>query len=66
MWVGPDAEDALTFISEMGLVRGLIGGLADDVKARTMSRLRTAITEHETDDGVLFGSAAWLITAGQR
>ena len=65
MWVGADSDDAWAFISEMGIVRGLTNGLADDIKTRTMNRLRTVIREHETDDGVLFGSAAWLITAGK-
>ena len=66
MWIGADAEDAWAFISQMGLVRGLTDGLAADMKTRSLSRLRTAINEHETDNGVVFGSAAWLVTAGQR
>ena len=66
MRVGADAEDAWTFISEMGFVRGLTDGLGDEDKTRTTGLLRTAIREHETDDGVLFESASWLITAGQR
>ena len=66
MWVGADADDAWTFVSEMGFVRGLTDGpRPTTTKTRAMTDLRTAIDDHETDDGVLFGSAAWLITAGQ-
>lgn len=63
MWVGADAEEAWTFVSEMGLVRGLTDGLDHETTTRAMKSLRHSIDAHETHDGVLFGSAAWLITA---
>ena len=63
MWAGADADGAWAFMSEMGIVRGLTDGLDHETKTRAMSNLRHAIDTHETDDGVLFGSAAWLIMA---
>lgn len=62
-WFGRDAEDAWDFVSGMGIVRGLSGGLAPDARAEALGRLRGAVAAHETPDGVLLGSAAWLITA---
>ena len=63
MFAGADADGAWAFMSEMGIVRGLTGGLDPETKGRAMSNLRRTIDSHETVDGVLFGSAAWLITA---
>lgn len=65
MWVGGDADGAWAFVSEMGLVRGLTDGLDHETKTRAMGNLRHTIDAHETRDGVLFSSAAWLITARQ-
>ena len=61
--VGADAEGAWAFVSEMGLVHGLTEGLDHEAKTRALRALRQTIDAHETSDGVLFRSAAWLITA---
>ena len=63
MWIGRDAADAWTFVSEMGIVRGLTEDLDSQVRTAALARLHEAIQAHETRDGVLLGSAAWLITA---
>ena len=63
MWLGASAEEAWTFVSDMGLVRGLTNDLADDERQRAMAGLRRRIADRSTPDGVLLASAAWLITA---
>lgn len=63
MWLGASADEAWTFVSDMGLVRGLTSELADGDRLRAMAELRRRIADRATSDGVLVGSAAWLITA---
>ncbi|MCW2545110.1 MAG: Methyltransferase type 11 [Frankiales bacterium] len=66
MDMGADAADALVFARSMGIVEGLTDGLDAAVKAEAMDNLARLFKEHETADGVLLGSAAWLITAARR
>ena len=54
MFARADADGAWAFMSEMGIVRGLTGGLDAESKGRAMSNLRHSIDSHETGDGVLF------------
>jgi SAM-dependent methyltransferase len=63
---GDDAEDAFSFIRTTGPVKGLTQDLDDDARERGMAALRQAVEAHETPDGVLFGTAVWLITATKR
>lgn len=63
IWQGADVEDAWSFLSTMGIVRGLTDGLVPEARKEAFDNLRRAIATHETDDGVVFDSAAWLITA---
>ena len=37
VWMGADANDAWTFVSGLGVVRGLTGGLDDDTRSRAMA-----------------------------
>ena len=64
--LGADASDALAFATMMGVVEGLTHGLEPAQRAEAMSNLANLFHEHETPDGVLFASAAWLITARRR
>lgn len=61
MWFGTDADDAHRFV--LGLMGWMLHGLDDTGRARALDALRTTLAAHETSDGVLFGSAAWTITA---
>ncbi|MDP1821076.1 MAG: class I SAM-dependent methyltransferase [Acidimicrobiales bacterium] len=63
IWIGSDVDDAWAFLSAMGLVRGLAEGLDKDTKQGALDSLRDRLAAYETPDGVLMGSAAWLITA---
>lgn len=65
MWLGASAEEAWSFLAEMGLVRGITDGLDDATREGAMVELHRRLSARETADGVLIGSAAWLITARQ-
>jgi SAM-dependent methyltransferase len=60
---GTDADDAFAFASTLGVVRGLLEGLDTGDRARALDALRRTLAAHETAEGVLFGSAAALISA---
>ncbi len=60
---GANVEDAFAFVRTFGITKGLTQDLDEDSRARAFGALRRTIADHETDDGVLFGSAAWLVTA---
>ncbi len=66
MWIGSDIDDAWEFVSTTGIVGGLTDDLDGATKQRALERLRDRLSEYETADGVLMGSAAWLITATPR
>jgi SAM-dependent methyltransferase len=60
---GTDADHAFTFARTMGVVEGMTRDLDDDDTARALDAVYALLKAHETPDGVLIGSAAWLITA---
>ncbi len=60
--LGTNGADAYSFVQTMGIVEGLTQGLDYDTRAHAMTQLRDMLEAHETEDGVLLGSAAWLIT----
>jgi len=47
----------------MGLSRFLLGGLDPEARTLALARLRSSIAEHATTEGVVYPSAAWLVTA---
>jgi SAM-dependent methyltransferase len=61
MWFGTDADDAHRFV--LGLMGWMLEGLDDTGRARAVEGLRATMAAHETTDGVVFGSGAWLIQA---
>ena len=61
MWFGTDADDAHGFV--LGQTGWMLQGLDDTGRARAVDGLRATMAAHETDDGVVFGSAAWTISA---
>ncbi len=63
MVFGTDADDAFSFVRHLGIVEGLTQGLDDKSKARALDEVHGALLAHATDEGVLLGSSAWLITA---
>lgn len=66
MYFGADAEDSFGFVSQMGFARGLLQDLDDAGREQALASLRATIAAHDTGEGVLFDSAAWLVTARRR
>lgn len=60
-WFGSDAADAQAFV--LGSLGWLLDGLDERARARARDELLAWLAAHETDDGVLLGSAAWLVRA---
>jgi SAM-dependent methyltransferase len=63
--VGPDADDAYAFAAGLQPVLLMLADLDEPTRARALDGLRATIAAHETPDGVVFRSAAWVITAGK-
>jgi SAM-dependent methyltransferase len=61
--LGADAEQAYDFVSTLDLARAVLEGLDARVRRDVLARLRAVLDDHQTADGVLFGSGAWLVTA---
>jgi SAM-dependent methyltransferase len=61
--VGTDAEDAFEFVSKMAPVVGLLNDLDDPTRAAALEQLRASLVEHTDGGRVVYGSAAWLVTA---
>ena len=64
--LGSDAADAFRFVSGFGITRGVTQDMDEDQKDRALEALNRTMLEHETDEGVLFGTSAWLVTARAR
>jgi SAM-dependent methyltransferase len=60
---GSDADDALGFIRNIGIVEGLTQDLDAAARQQALDALQETVVAHERAEGVLFGSSAWLITA---
>jgi SAM-dependent methyltransferase len=63
MWLGADAEDAHRFV--LGLMGWMLEGLDDEGRARAVEGLRATVAAHDTREGVVFDSAAWIIHAAR-
>jgi len=61
MWFGRDADDAHRLIS--GLMVWMLEGLDESGRRSALDALRATTAAHETADGVLYESGAWLIRA---
>jgi SAM-dependent methyltransferase len=61
MWFGNDADDAYRFV--LGLLGWMLEGLDDAGRARALDALRSTVAAHETDQGVIYESAAWITRA---
>jgi SAM-dependent methyltransferase len=61
--VGTDTEDAYGFISGLAPVQMMLEGLDEAMKAQGLDNLRATIAAHETPEGVIFGSASWVVMA---
>jgi SAM-dependent methyltransferase len=64
MWFGDDAGDAYELVR--GLLAWMLEGLDDTSRARALEALRATIDAHETPEGVVYESAAWIVSATRR
>ncbi|HEV3309917.1 MAG TPA: class I SAM-dependent methyltransferase [Chloroflexota bacterium] len=60
---GEGVGAAYTFLSEQSVARSLLSELDEAGKTRALVELRDSISRHQIDAGVIYASAAWLITA---
>ncbi|MQA84308.1 MAG: methyltransferase domain-containing protein [Streptosporangiales bacterium] len=61
--LGSDVEDVIDFAQDLGLVRDLLADVDTATKSRALDGMRDALAPHHTEDGILLGAAAWLVTA---
>jgi SAM-dependent methyltransferase len=61
MYFGRDPEDACEFI--IGNRSGMLRDLDEDGRTRALDALRAELATHQTDQGILYDSAAWFIEA---
>jgi SAM-dependent methyltransferase len=64
MWFGDDVDSAHAFV--LGLMGWMLRELDDAGRERAADNLRATLSAHQTNDGVLFGSASWLVQATKR
>jgi hypothetical protein len=63
MYFGATAEDAYRFVRGLSFTDWMLQALDDAARAAALGALRATIDEHSTDQGVLYPSAAWIVTA---
>jgi SAM-dependent methyltransferase len=63
MWFGATSDDAYTFVRGLGFTEFMLRDLDDRARARALDDLRASIGAHETDEGVLYPSAMWILSA---
>jgi SAM-dependent methyltransferase len=63
VYYGPDRAAALDVVRDMKHVRERLAGLDAASAQRMLTTLGGMLAAHETVDGVLFDSRAWLVTA---
>jgi SAM-dependent methyltransferase len=60
---GADPDTAYEFVRGSGFVRFATQDLDDADRARAFDALQAMINAHTTSEGVVFGTACWLVTA---
>lgn len=64
VWYGADVSAAFDALMQLNDPREALGRFTGDDLVRARERLRSQLAAHTTTEGVLFGSRAWIITAG--
>ena len=63
VYYGPDADTAYQIIMSFQGTDDRLAALNPDTRERARQQLRSTLARHETADGVLFDSRAWIVTA---
>jgi SAM-dependent methyltransferase len=66
VYYGPNVAAALDWVRGFTCTNDVLKPLEPAAAARALERLRQALTEHMSDDGVWFNSRAWIVTACRR
>lgn len=61
--MGRDADDAFGFVRTLGITKGMLAELDEAARVDALAAARMTLETHDTGQGVLFDSSAWLITA---
>jgi SAM-dependent methyltransferase len=63
VYYGPDSATAFDAVVRLQHARELLANLDPPLVGPARQRLRAVLAAHQTDDGVLFDSRAWIVTA---
>jgi len=63
MYFGPDTARAFEGVARLGIVKGLLADLDEEGGRRALERIRDMLRAHETPQGVLLATSAWLVRA---
>jgi len=63
VYYGPDVDVAMDWVRGFTYTREVLKRLDPAGATQALARLRDALTAHLGDDGVWFGSRAWIVTA---
>lgn len=66
VYLGANVDDAFAFVRTMGMVLGLTHDLDEPARGQALERLHDILAAYETEEGVLLGASAWLVTARRR
>jgi SAM-dependent methyltransferase len=64
-WLGADADTAVKFACEIGVMHPLLADLDADATARATEALRAVVVAHESERGVELDSRTWIVTANR-
>jgi hypothetical protein len=63
VFYGRNVDSACDVVRSMAMTRDLLAGLDAAAAEAALVRLRALLLDHETADGVVFDSRAWIVTA---
>jgi SAM-dependent methyltransferase len=66
VFYGPDVGAASKFVSAFQSTQDCLGELDRDSAEAALDRLRQTLGDHQTEEGVVFDSFSWIITARRR
>jgi SAM-dependent methyltransferase len=64
MWIGTDVDDAANYMRGQSMARRMLDGRPPDEVEAAVASIRRAIEPYASDDGVVLGASAWIVTAG--
>ncbi len=66
VYYGPDVAAAYDLVCDMKMTKDLLAGMEASPAQEALARLREVLTAHDTGQGVLFDSRAWIVTARRK